>query len=87
MRWLKHGGQFIKFHPNGIDICGRLLTRRLERVGMTKTALFTFISSTASALLINNPAIAETVEITYEGRGTTTTLDVRGGAGYKNRCF
>ena len=46
-------------------------------MGMTKTTVFTFICSVAAGFLINNTAIAGTVEITYEGRGTTTTLDVR----------
>ena len=46
-------------------------------MGTNKTALFAFISTTVAAFFFNTSAIAGTVEITYEGRGTTTTLDVK----------
>ncbi len=47
-------------------------------MGITKTTIGKLIGGTAAALLINFSVLAETVEITYEGLGTTTTLDVIG---------
>ncbi len=44
---------------------------------ITKTTFGKLIYGTAAALLINCSALAETVEITYEGLGTATTLEVK----------
>ena len=60
-------------------ICvGRLLTRRQERMGINKNSIAILLCSAFISLLFNSSAVAETVEITYENQGTTTTLDVRG---------
>jgi hypothetical protein len=49
-------------------------------MGISKIKIGTFIGCLATALLTNTSALAETVEITYENPGTTTTLDVKKGA-------
>lgn len=43
-----------------------------------KISIGKFLSAAVAALLINGTVVAETVEITYENHGTTTTLDVAG---------
>jgi hypothetical protein len=48
-------------------------------MGITKKSIGIFIGSTVAALFICNSAVAETVEITYEGLGTASTLDVKNG--------
>ncbi len=48
-------------------------------MNITKTTFGTLVYGTATALLINCSVLAETVEITYEGLGTATTLEVKDG--------
>ena len=48
-------------------------------MGISKKSIGIFIGSTVAALFISNSAVAETVEITYEGLGTASTLDVKNG--------
>ncbi len=47
-------------------------------MGISKISIGKFFGCAVAALLINGSAVAETVEITYENLGTTTTLDVEG---------
>ena len=48
-------------------------------MGISKKSIGIFIGSAVAALFISNSAVAETVEITYEGLGTASTLDVKNG--------
>ncbi len=48
-------------------------------MGNRDISFATLFISAFTALLFNNLAVAETVEITYENYGTTTTLDVKNG--------
>ena len=54
---------------------------------ITKTTISKLIGGIAAALLINFSVLAETVEITYEGLGTTTTLDVKEGSDITTGAF
>ena len=54
---------------------------------ITKTTISKLIGALAAALLINFSVFAETVEITYEGLGTTTTLDVKGSSDITTGAF
>lgn len=56
-------------------------------MGITQKTIGKLIGGLAAALLFNITAVAETVEITYEGRGTTTTLDVKDGADIRTGAF
>jgi len=46
-------------------------------MGISKKTIGKFIGGTVAALFIHSAAIAETVEITYEGTGTSAILDIR----------
>lgn len=48
-------------------------------MGISKKSIGKFIGGTVAALFISSAVIAETVEITYEGLGTASTLDVKNG--------
>jgi hypothetical protein len=56
-------------------------------MGISKNSIGKLIGGTVAALFISSSAIAETVEITYENTGTSTTLDVRNGADIRTGLF
>jgi len=47
-------------------------------MGINKNSIAILLCSALTTLLFNSTAVAETVEINYENRGTTTILDVKG---------
>ena len=56
-------------------------------MGITISTVGKFIGCVAVAVCFNQSTIAETVEITYENYGTTTTLDVKGGSEIRTGAY